>query len=243
MSLVSSLESSSTVKFVVPRAGKMFKSNLSKEGKALAFCLNKGYFETQTLEDMQEVLATISDNENFILVGEIDKVKIPEQHSVIYRQRLFFKSLKDLLDICKGIGIKIYFPDSFRIDTNHLMNVIEELPALERYAYRYKETIDDWLTHCLWIDVHYLLKAQNMYSDLESRVSDVLSDKEGYMNRAPFLISSYNIDKHFSAIFLHLMEEEGDTRLFTVRIDQNAKDLVYGYTDDNVKRDRKRGVL
>ena len=39
------------------------------------------------------------------------------------------------------------------------------------------------------------------------------------------------------------MEEEGDTRLFTVRIDQNAKDLVYGYTDDNVKRDRKRGVL
>lgn len=238
MSFVKELESSSDTKFVIPRAGKMFKSNSGKkEGQLLAFCLNKGYFETDTYDEMLDIVETL--DEKFIQIGDIQKVQL-DLSGIVFRQRIFFKSLKELLELCKLNGIKIIIPDDFHIDINNVMNILDELPNIERYAQKEGQTIEVWLTNTLFVNLNYLLEQQNMYSDVKQRVSDILDYRIGYMNRAPFLISSYDIDKKYSAVFLHLSDTK-DERLISIKPDDTI--LRYGYTDNNIKLDKKGGAL
>lgn len=238
MSILREIESKSSSKLVIPRAGKMFKSNTKTKDKALAFCINKGYFETDELVNMIEILNHIQGNETIILVGYVEKV---QSDQLRYRQRVFFKSLKEMLSVCKKFGIKVIFPLDFHIDINCVMNILNELPYLERYAHSFGETIEEYLTNTFFIQMHYTLNSVNMYSDLADRVNYILRDKEGYMNRAPFLISSYNIDRKSSSVFLNL--DFDDKRLFNCTMTPDIDDIDYGFTDKIVEKDRKAGVF
>ena len=240
MSILNAIAVKGTNKFVVPCAGKMFRSSISKDDKALCFVINKGYFETTDLISMLSILDYTTKVNDIVLVGKIEKVRLRTSKIIVYRQRVFFKNLRIFLNFCKVQGIRFELAQDFHISINNIMNCREDLIYLERYAKRFDESIDGWLTHCCTIELYYLLKSLNMYSDLSKRVNIYLRGRVNYLYRAPFLISSYSIDTKSSGIFLGFVAE--DKRLY--KDDVTGVDLLkYGYTQKNVEADIKGGAF
>lgn len=240
MSILNAIAVKGTNKFVVPCAGKMFRSSISKDDKALCFVINKGYFETTDLISMLSILDYTTKVNDIVLVGKIEKVRLRTSKIIVYRQRVFFKNLRIFLNFCKVQGIRFELAQDFHISINNIMNCREDLIYLERYAKRFDESIDEWLTHCCTIELYYLLKSLNMYSDLSKRVNTYLRGRVNYLYRAPFLISSYSIDTKSSGIFLGFVAE--DKRLY--KDDVTGVDLLkYGYTQKNVEADIKGGAF
>lgn len=240
MSILNAIAVKGTNKFVVPCAGKMFRSSISKDDKALCFVINKGYFETTDLISMLSILDYTTKVNDIVLVGKIEKVRLRTSKIIVYRQRVFFKNLRIFLNFCKVQGIRLELAQDFHISINNIMNCREDLIYLERYAKRFDESIDEWLTHCCTIELYYLLKSLNMYSDLSKRVNIYLRGRVNYLYRAPFLISSYSIDTKSSGIFLGFVAE--DKRLY--KDDVTGIDLLkYGYTQKNVEADIKGGAF
>lgn len=240
MSILNAIAVKGTNKFVVPCAGKMFRSSISKDDKALCFVINKGYFETTDLISMLSILDYTTKVNDIVLVGKIEKVRLRTSKIIVYRQRVFFKNLRIFLNFCKVQGIRFELAQDFHISINNIMNCREDLIYLERYAKRFDESIDEWLTHCCTVELYYLLKSLNMYSDLSKRVNIYLRGRVNYLYRAPFLISSYSIDTKSSGIFLGFVAE--DKRLY--KDDVTGVDLLkYGYTQKNVEADIKGGAF
>ena len=240
MSILNAIAVNGTNKFVVPCAGKMFRSSISKDDKALCFVINKGYFETTDLISMLSILDYTTKVNDIVLVGKIEKVRLRTSKIIVYRQRVFFKNLRIFLNFCKVQGIRFELAQDFHISINNIMNCREDLIYLERYAKKFDESIDEWLTHCCTIELYYLLKSLNMYSDLSKRVNIYLRGRVNYLYRAPFLISSYSIDTKSSGIFLGFVAE--DKRLY--KDDVTGVDLLkYGYTQKNVEADIKGGAF
>lgn len=240
MSILNAIAVKGTNKFVVPCAGKMFRSSISKDDKALCFVINKGYFETTDLISMLSILDYTTKVNDIVLVGKIEKVRLRTSKIIVYRQRVFFKNLRIFLNFCKVQGIRFELAQDFHISINNIMNCREDLIYLERYAKRFDESIDEWLTHCCTIELYYLLKSLNMYSDLSKRVNTYLRGRINYLYRAPFLISSYSIDTKSSGIFLGFVAE--DKRLYKDNV--TGIDLLkYGYTQKNVEADIKGGAF
>lgn len=240
MSILNAIAIKGTNKFVVPCAGKMFRSSISKDDKALCFVINKGYFETTDLISMLSILDYTTKVNDIVLVGKIEKVRLRTSKIIVYRQRVFFKNLRIFLNFCRVQGIRFELAQDFHISINNIMNCREDLIYLERYAKRFDESIDEWLTHCCTIELYYLLKSLNMYSDLSKRVNIYLRGRVNYLYRAPFLISSYSIDTKSSGIFLGFVAE--DKRLY--KDDVTGVDLLkYGYTQKNVEADIKGGAF
>lgn len=240
MSILNAIAVKGTNKFVVPCAGKMFRSSISKDDKALCFVINKGYFETTDLISMLSILDYTTKVEDIVLVGKVEKVRLKATKLIVYRQRVFFKNLRIFLNFCKVQGIRFELTKDFRISINNIMNCREDLVYLERYAKRFDESIDEWLTHCCIIELFYLLKSLNMYSDLGKRVNSYLKGRINYLYRAPFLISSYNIDTKSSGIFLGFVAE--DKRLYKDDV-TGVELLKYGYTQKNVEADINGGAF
>lgn len=240
MSILNAIAIKGTNKFVVPCAGKMFRSSISKDDKALCFVINKGYFETTDLISMLSILDYTTKVNDIVLVGKVEKVRLRTSKIIVYRQRVFFKNLRIFLNFCKVQGIRFELTQDFHISINNIMNCREDLIYLERYAKKFDESIDEWLTHCCTIELYYLLKSLNMYSDLSKRVNNYLRGRINYLYRAPFLISSYSIDTKSSGIFLGFVAE--DKRLYKDEV--TGVDLLkYGYTKKNVEADIKGGAF
>lgn len=240
MSITTAMTSMSKSRFVIPCAGKMFRSSISDKNKALCFLINKGYFETETLVDMLAIIEDADKFDDIILVGDIEKIRLKKTGKIVYRQRIFTKSLNMLGAICKILGVRVELTLDFEITINNIMNCRDDLPYLERYARRFNETIDEWLTHCCVIELYYFFQSIGIYTNMEWKVNKYLLDKEDYLYRAPFLISSYNIDKHSSSVFLGF--DAKDKRLYLD--DVSGIDLIdYGYTSKNVELDKKGGLL
>ena len=240
MSISAAITSKSTNRFVIPCAGKMFRSSIADNDKALCFVVNKGYFET---EDLQSMLNLIDDANRFdevILVGSIEKVRLSKTKRIVYRQRIFTKSLNKLCNICAVTGVRVDLSPQFRVTINNIMNCRDDLPFLERYAKRFNETIDEWLTHCCIVELFYYFQSRSIATNMSWMVGKFLDGRENYLYRAPFLVSSYNIEKHSSSVFLGF--EATDRRLY--RDDVTGVQLLkYGYTKKNVEFDAKGGVL
>lgn len=240
MSILNAIAVKGTNKFVVPCAGKMFRSSISKDDKALCFVINKGYFETADLISMLSILDYSTKVNDIVLVGKIEKIRLKATKNIVYRQRIFFKNLRIFLNFCKVQGIRFELAQDFHISINNIMNCREDLIYLERYAKRFDESIDEWLTHCCIIELYYLLKSLNMYCDLGKRVNNYLRGRINYLYRAPFLISSYSIDTRSSGIFLGFVAE--DKRLYKDDV-TGVELLKYGYTQKNVEADIKGGAF
>lgn len=241
MSIAKFIDKMSYNKFVIPCAGKMFRSNITSKDKALCFCINKGYFETNNLMSMLNILDYLNEQSDiFIIVGNVEKVILTKNKNIVYRQRLFFKNLEELFLLCKKYGLTIDFPSTFHISINSVLNCKDDLKYLERYASMHNETIDKWLTNCCLIHVNNYLKDLNINTSLDRRVERALINKRGYLDRAPFLISSYNIDLKSSSIYLR--DLENDERLYSYNIDDKLS-IIYGYTTSNIKKDKKEGVF
>jgi hypothetical protein len=240
MSIINTVAMKGFNRFIVPCAGKMFHSSIPNKDTALCFVINKGYFETDDLLSMLSILDDVTGVKEFILVGKIEKISINGGLQIVYRQRLYFKSLYKLLCLCKNLGLRFDIAPDFRISINNVMNCLDDLVYLERYAMRFDESIDSWLTHCCIIELYFYLKSMNMFASLGKQANSLLRNKVNYLHRAPFLISSYNIEKHSSSIFLGF--EVKDKRAYDVEVTGEAL-LAEGYTTKNVEKDKKEGVL
>jgi hypothetical protein len=240
MSISKKIASGGDNKLVIPYAGKMFRSNIASDNKALCFAINKGYIEAPSLDELLMLLDSIEEIPSIIKVGNTEKIHISTTDTMVYRQRLFFKSLRVMLNICKTLGLKFELTSDFHISINNIMNCTEELVYLERYANKFDQTIDVWLTNCCIIHLNFLLLSMNMYSDLVRTTNKILKNKKGYLDRAPFLIASYDIDKKSSGIFLE--SNLSDTRLYS-SVPDSSLYLTFGYTTKNVKSDVKGGAF
>lgn len=236
MSIAAAVTSKSKSKFVIPCAGKMFRSSIQDNDKALCFLVNKGYFETEDLTSMLDLVDDANRFDEVILVGEIEKVRLAKSKKIVYRQRIFTKSLNKLCSICKVLGVRIDLSPQFKVTINSIMNCRDDLPFLERYAKRFNETIDVWLTHCCVVELFYYFKSRGIATNMEWMVERFLRGREDYLYRAPFLVSSYDIKSHSSSVFLGF--EAKDRRLY--RDDVTGLELLkYGYTKNNVEADAK----
>lgn len=227
-------------KLVIPCAGKLFRSNISKDDKALCFVINKGYIETVLLDNMMRVLDSLNDIKELVLVGSVEKVSF-RNGTIVYRQRIFFKSLKIMLETCKLNGLKVEVLKDFKISISNIVNCADDLKYLERYALNQSSDIDNWLTNSCLIHINNMLLTLNMFSDLGKRINPVLNGKVGYLDRAPLLVSSYSIDNKTSAIFIE-KEIMNDNRMYSIKINDDGK-LNFGFTTSNLQKDIKEGVF
>lgn len=239
MSFIKYTQEQNTCKFVVPFPGKMFFSNLNKTDKALCFCLNKGYFEYTQLPELLIVLDEIEELDYVVKVGAIDKILL-KTGKIIYRQRVFIKNLLKFISLCKFRTITFEIPKDFRVTINSCMNCLDELKYLERYAKRFNETIDTWLTNCFIIHIYYILEYMELYNNLGVKVDSILSGKQGYLDRAPLLISRYSIDDSTSCIFKNLTLN--DKRIYSEATTIDTFDN-HGYTTATLARDKSRGYF
>lgn len=243
MSISKAIASRTNNKFVIPCAGKMFKSNVSETNKALCFVLNKGYVQTDTLEEIENYKNIIDKKyPSLIHVGKVDKIILNKDNKLVYRQRYFFKNFQILLEVCNFFGFTVEISEKFEITINNVMNCQSELKYLEIYARKQEETITEYLTNACLIYLNDFLKLLDVSYKLPKDIEKFLEGKRSYLERAPFLIVSYSIDKKESGIFI----SEGnfkDTRKFDITLEHTVDTVNYGYTDENVRKDLKAGYF
>lgn len=235
MSISSAITNRTKDIFIIPSFGKMFLSNIDRHNRGLAIVINKGYFEITNLQTMLSLIDYCNeDTSDLILVGNLAKVKLLDGR-IVYRQRIFFRDLSNLLACCKLFGVAIFVPKYISFTVNNLINCREELDFLEKYARKFRQSIDDYLIWCFKIQFAILLKEEHIACNLQSDINTFLRDKQGYLDRAPFLVRHYNIKKHISSLFY--IRNTSDTRLFSPELNS------YGYTDKNKLRDLQKGVF
>lgn len=238
MSFLGEVIKSSGNIFYIPCSGKMFFSSIGKHDKALCICLNKGYLQTETLEEMIEIVQEMISSKYFKMVGEIEKVRLIKSNTVVYRQRVFFKSIVELVSYCQKFAVDLNFTDDFYITINSCMNVLDSLVYLERYARKEGVAIDVWLRDTCIVQLHQLLEQRGLPSVFKDRVKDILKGKKGYLDRAPFLVSYYDIDTHTSSVYIPLST---DNKQYYSNADITK--FNFGYTIKNVEKDVKEGRL
>lgn len=243
MSISRAVATRTNNKFVVPCAGKMFKSNITNKNKALCFVLNKGYIQTDTLEEMKQIKDGIEQKyETIFSVGNIDKVILTNSGKLVYRQRYFFKNFQKMLEACKYYGLTFEIDKSFEITINNVLNCKDDLKYLEVYAKKFNETITEYLTNTCLVYIKDFLKVNDVYNLFPKDMNKFLEGKRNYLERAPFLIVSYSIDKSESGIFI-LDRNFKDNRKFDIEKKHTIDFVDYGFTDENVQKDLKNRVF
>ena len=243
MSIVKAVASKNNNKFVIPCAGKMFRSNVTTTNKALGFVLNKGYLQTDTIEEIENYKNLIKQGyDSVIYVGPPDKIRLRNEDKIVYRQRYFFKSFELLVQMCKFFCFEIIIDDEFEITINNVMNCQEDLQYLEIYAKKQDETITKYLTNTCLVHINDFLKVHNTYYKLPKNIDKFLEGKREYLERAPFLVVSYSIDKRESGIFIYNKYFK-DTRKYNINIEHDVEKVNFGFTEENVKKDLKAGYF
>lgn len=229
--------------FIVPTAGKMFKSSTEGGDKALVFVLNKGYLQIGNLSRMLEVIDAFIDDPDLIIVGSINKVRLRKTGVIVYRQRVFIKSVNALMLLCNKFGIDVKLENNFKVSINSVMNCLEDVRYLERYARKFHQSIDAYLTNCYIIWMHFLLIAYKFKTPYTAQVEHILHGKTGYFERAPFLCGRYSIAKHISSVMLCQTDESlQDPRYYSHPIYDRTV-INYGYLDSLVQEDVKGGAI
>lgn len=224
-------------KFVIPVLGKCFKSRISRRDKALVLVLNKGYIEADNIETCYYTTLFLSSHRSnyFVPVGNIDKVQ-NKSNNIVYRQRIYFKSLLVLFKVLKELNVDIEIPKSFRITTNNLVSVIKDIPMLERYARDFRVDIDTWLTEVCKVLLYSLCEELDMVDKI-NLTSRVLKVPMGYLSRAPLLCGSYNVISHTSSVIV----PKGLSKLLYSTYN-SVSDIPFGFTDKNIAYDMERGI-
>lgn len=235
-------------KFVIPTPGKCFKSRIENNDRVLLLVLNKGYIETEDLETCYYLTVFLDSHKHnlFVPVGNIEKVKLSNSNKIVYRQRIYFKSFATFLKVMKELNSSIIIDKDFKVTTNTLINVAKELPILERYAKSVKSDVNSWLTNVLKILIYEACKKLNMTDkiNLSDSVYNLQEGVSGYLNRAPLLCGSYSVIRHTSSVFR--VEDLSNKVLYDSNAFNKSRKkevLNYGYTDSNIRKDIKRGVL
>lgn len=233
------MEKAQIMRLMIPFAGKMFKSSLDSSNKALCFCINKGYIESDELEPLYYLRETIAGNKDWIYnVGKIDKIHLGGKN-FCYRQRIFFTDFLKTCQLCKENGIIVQTTPAFKISITNIVSCSEELKYLEWYANVFSESVDNYLTNTCKVQMYSLLNDNLMLSPLKYEVEEILKHKEGYLERAPFLAMRYDNVSNTSQIFIPAKND--DRRLYTT--DNLQLTDTYGFSERLIEKDTKKGVF
>ena len=229
----------SGLRFKVPVSGKMISTSFNNRDKACCFVINKGYIEADTLQDMISLLDDIIDDKDFILVGSLSKVRLKGSGCVVYRQRLFFKSLYKLLEVCKDVEMDFILTEDFSIGISGVLGCINEVPYFGKYALKHGESVEDWLTNCCKIHLYNLMYEVGVpiSSSFKSEINKILTDKTGYLWRSPFLAKYFDPESKKSTIYLERCVQDSRTGI------GGSLQITEGFTKNNVKKDIKKGVF
>lgn len=237
MSISKVLASTSYDSFIIPCTSKLVRTNIGRNNSALCFLMNRGYFDTDTLSDMERLTKQICELDGTKLVGGIDKVVFSNQ--VRYRQRVVFNDLLGVMEVCKMHGAGCSLSDDFRVTIDSVIDCSEDLRYLQYYARSYYQTVDTFLTNTCKIQFSLMAESKHMNNPLDEEISHILQGKRGYMDRAPFLLSKYNLSTGKSAIFIPKLKV--DKSMYN-EVKPNQF-LDYGYTEKMVLKDRKGGIF
>lgn len=233
------MEKPQIMRLIIPYAGKMFKSSLEKNNRALCFCINKGYIESDELEPLYYLRETIGGNDDWIYnVGKIDKIHLGSK-KFCYRQRVFFTDFLKTCQLCKENGIIVQTAHTFKISITNIISCTDELKYLEWYASVFSETVDTYLTNTCKVQMYSLLNDNLMLSPLKYEVEEILKNKEGYLERAPFLAMRYDNQYNTSQIFIP--SKNDDRRLYLTENLQFTD--TYGFSEKLIEKDSKKGVF
>ena len=224
--------------FVIPNPSKCFWVKLNRNDNALLFNMNRGYIETSDIESCYYLsLFLVSNKDKFFkLLGSIDKVKL-EDGNIVYRQRICFKSFYTLLLVIKSLKGKLVIGNDFNINTNCLTYCGGELPAMEKYANKFKLDVNTWLTLSLKIHIYYLCKKLSILDKLvlDNGIMKLQRGTKGFLDRSPFLCGT-SLDGSTSSILK--VEDYDNSMLYS-----GNKKLSFGYTSSNIRRDIKIGLF
>ena len=203
MGLLEEMAKNISDKVVIPCTGKMFYSAVANSSDALTVPLNKGYYETDSLQSMLTFKESIDKN-TVVFVGKVDKV-VKHGGSYVYRQRLFIHSLVDLLQYMASSGVHLEIPSDFRIPINSMMNNLEDCRFLERIARLYRQSIDSYLKKVVLIQLYYLAEDIKVSHNLYNYYNKCLRRRQlkGILDYAPYLCTEYSIDKHTSSVYIY----------------------------------------
>lgn len=241
MSLDTELSQVGDNKFIIPMLSKLHYTNVSFTNKALCFVVNKAYIETDTLSSILIIIEEMLKSIWLQPVGDIEKILLYDG-SVRYRQRIFFYSLKEMLNLCRRYSLQVSVSDDFHIMIENITSCVKDISYLKFYASQHGESIDEWLKNCFIVHISGLLDYLGMYNSLKDYRDSITAGKLGYMDRAPFLLSYYNENLRQSSLFLD-NTDVNDYSIYTEGIARSNKDLRYGFTIRNISRDRKAGIF
>ena len=92
------------------------------------------------------------------------------------------------------------------------------------------------------IYVKDFLRVNDVYNNIHMDIDKFLEGKRSYLERAPFLLVSYSIDKKESGIFIWDKNFK-DNRKFDVEKNHTVDFVDYGFTENNVQKDLKNRVF
>lgn len=227
-------------KFYMPNIN-LVHIHLTSYTKALCFKISKGFLEYDNLESLLDLIDYIKTNTKIELVGQPDKIRVSE-NNFVYRQRLFFTTLADIFILCGRENIEILFTDVVYITTQNAKPDQNEEKYLTYYAAQQGfDNYNEWLLNTCKIYIMFYLRLKNIehISTIDDEALLYIKDKKGCLDRAPYLMSIYDL-KHKKYIVFQQTDLE-DPRLYTQSSSNSV--LTYGFTNRNILEDKKKGLF
>ena len=226
--------------FYIPTINLMHVK-LNDSIKSLCFGITRGYFETETLEDMLTVVDYLEQTE-IKTIDNIDKIKMNDG-TIVYRQRLYFVSLEDIVTVCKKFNFGFNLTDDISISNSSDMNIRKDMVFLEVYANQLNMSVEDWLIlvfryYCvIYLKYKDLMDLSSIDEDFFAKIKTI----HGLLNRAPYFLSICNIAKH-KFVVLQYFDIENE-HLYTIGDNCTTSFFNYGFTNLTVLQDTKRGIF
>lgn len=212
MSKFSDMIQNSKIKIVFPMAGDLVYAAAMKD-MAVCFTVNSCYVESSNIDilimfceylkrvsKVKEIGSLSEVNIASYLDNELRRVKIQ-----VYRQRLLFSSLTDMIAIAKKFSINLEITDDFAVKESNLLRVSKTIPYLKQY-YKlhekryYRGTFYEWLTYCLIAQMVLLCRAYSLSISLSK--NRPLEMHVGDMFRVPFICGTSNKNSGISSIVI-----------------------------------------
>lgn len=212
MSKFSDMIQNSQVKIVFPMAGDLVYAAAMKD-IAVCFTINICYVESSNIDILIMFCEYLKRVSKVKEVGSLSMVNIAsyldnELHRVkiqVYRQRLVFSSLTDMIAIAKKFSINLEITDDFAVKESNLSRVSKTIPYLKQY-YKFHEngyhrgTFYEWLTYCLIAQMVLLCRAYSLSISLPK--NRPLEMHVGDMFRVPFICGTLNKNSGISSIVI-----------------------------------------
>ena len=278
MSKFSDMIQNSKIKIVFPMAGDLVYATARKD-VAVCFTITSCYVESSNMDILIMFCEYLKRVSKVKEIGKLSEVNLAsyldnELHRVniqVYRQRLVFSSLTDIIAIAKKFAIDLEITDDFAVKESNLSRVSKTVPYLKQY-YKLHEngyhrgTFYEWLTYCLLAQMVLLCRAYSSVISLPK--NQPLEMCVGDLFRVPFICGTSSKNSRISSIVVlrnedYLIHDKSgeiigslieyhDSKFdnfenlesSVVQSKSKSKQIkLFGFTLGNVEMDIKRGLI